>query len=135
MIGFGGKSINAFGKLQIPVSFGEGSNFQTEDITFDVVDMSYPYNAIFRRRVLNKFSVAPHHGYLCMKMPSPRGVISVLGDQQMARRIEVGYTLGCHNIHVVTKSLLKPQEVESLLHVQKIPRAKPEGKTKKVMLC
>jgi hypothetical protein len=47
LIGFGGKEANALGKTEIPMSFGEDSNFRTEDILFDVVDMDYPYNAIF----------------------------------------------------------------------------------------
>jgi hypothetical protein len=92
LIGYGGKEVNALDKTEIPISFGEGSNFRTEDILFDVVDMDYPYNAIFGRGVLNKFGAIPHHGYLCMKMPGPEGVIKVLGDQKMAQGIEVGNT-------------------------------------------
>jgi hypothetical protein len=38
-----------------------------------------------------------------MKMPGPKGVIKVLGDQKMARRIEVGSTPERHNIYVVTE--------------------------------
>ena len=94
MLGFGGNAINALGKITIPVSFGEGTNFWMEDITFDVVDINYPYNAIFGRGVLNTFGAIPHHAYLCMKMPGPGGVITVLGDQRVTRRIEVGITPG-----------------------------------------
>ena len=76
-----------------------------------------------------------HHGYQCMKMPDPGGVISVLGDQQVACRIEVGYTPDHRNVHVITEPLTKPLEVKALLQVQKVPRAKPKGQTKKVLLC
>ena len=98
LLDFGGNTINALGKIAIPVSFGEGSSFRMEDITFDVVDINYPYNAIFGREVLNTFGAIPHHAYLCMKMPTLRGVIMVLGDQQVTRRIEVRNTPGKRNV-------------------------------------
>lgn len=77
--------------------------------------MIYPYNAIFGRGVLNRFRAIPHHGYLCMKMPSPERVITVLGDQQVARRIEMGNTSGQRNVHVIAQTLMKPVEFEDHL--------------------
>jgi hypothetical protein len=47
LIGFGGKQIHALGKVALPVSFGTSENARTEYVTFDVVDLHYPYNAIF----------------------------------------------------------------------------------------
>ena len=47
LIGFGGKRIKALGKISLPVSFGGQENARTEYVTFDVVDLYYPYNAIF----------------------------------------------------------------------------------------
>lgn len=61
------------------MSFGLGEYARTEDITFDVVDTPYQYNPIFERRLLNTFYAVPHHSFLCMKMPGPRGIIKVLG--------------------------------------------------------
>ena len=55
LFGFGGKKIDALGKKAIPVSFVEGEKVFTETITFDIVNMDYPYTAIFGRGVLNKF--------------------------------------------------------------------------------
>ena len=49
LIGFGGKRIEALGKIELNVTFGEGATQRTEAITFDVVDINYPYNAIFGR--------------------------------------------------------------------------------------
>lgn len=49
LIGFGGKQIQALGKISLLVSFGDQENARTEYITFDVVDLYYPYNAIFGR--------------------------------------------------------------------------------------
>ena len=47
LIGFGGKKIDALGKISLLVSFGGQENARTEYVTFDVVDLYYPYNAIF----------------------------------------------------------------------------------------
>jgi proline racemase len=55
---------------------------RTEVITFDVVDFVYPYNAIFGRNTINKFTAFIHQGYLLMKIPTTAGVILVYGSQR-----------------------------------------------------
>jgi len=84
LIGFGGKRIEALGKTELNVTFGEGANQRTDAITFDVVDISYPYNAIFGRNTLMKFAAVIHQPYLCMKMPSAGGGVTVYGNQEEA---------------------------------------------------
>jgi hypothetical protein len=44
------------------------------------VDMSYPYNAIFGRGLLNTFKAALHSLYLCLKLPAATGVITIHGS-------------------------------------------------------
>jgi hypothetical protein len=68
LYGFGGRKIEPIGSISLLVSFSSLSNARTEYITFDVVDMSYPYNAIFRRDLLNTFEAALHSLYLCLKV-------------------------------------------------------------------
>jgi hypothetical protein len=80
LIGFRGKQIDALGKISLPISFRDLENARTEYITFDVVDLYYPYNAIFGRGFANKFNAAIHMGYLCMKIPALHGVITVHGS-------------------------------------------------------
>jgi hypothetical protein len=63
-------------------------NPRTEFITFDVVDMHYPYNAIFGRGLLNTFKAALHSGYLYLKVPATFRVISIFGSQKDTRNIE-----------------------------------------------
>jgi len=101
LIGFGGKRVNALGKITLPVSFGDLSNPRTESVTFNVVEMNYPYNAIFGRGIINKFEAIVHQLYLCMKMPAIKGVITVRGNQQLARDIERGVAPGQRNVHLV----------------------------------
>jgi hypothetical protein len=55
-------------------------NPRTEYITFDVVDMPYPYNAIFGRGLLNTFEAALHSTYLCLKILATFGVIFIFGS-------------------------------------------------------
>ena len=91
--------MNAIGKLSLPVSFGDTANARIEHITFDVVEMPNPYRAILGRGTINKFEAIIHQLYLCMKIPAPAGVITIRGDQQLARDIERGYTPGQKNVH------------------------------------
>ena len=66
-------------------------------IAFDIVNIDYPYTAIFRRGFTNRFEVVIKQSYLCMKMPSAFGIITVHGDQVASGRIEgkpiPGYSL------------------------------------------
>ena len=71
--------------------------------------MDYPYTAIFQRGFTNKFEVVIKQSYLCMKMPSPFGIIMVHKDQLASRQIEGKPILGYNLINKVTK---KKQEDE-----------------------
>ena len=119
LIGFGGKQIHALGKVALPVSFGTTENARTEYVTFDVVDLHYPYNAIFGRGFLNKFNAAAHMGYLCMKIPALHGVITVHGSQKEARNIE----------KAIYKSFRNINSVDSTQHEASQPPDMPRGKT------
>jgi hypothetical protein len=99
LYGFSGKRVEPVGVITLPVSFGTPKNPRTKYITFDVVDMSYPYNAIFGRGLLNTFKAALHSSYLCLKVPATFDVITVFGSQQDARNIEKGFTPGHKNVH------------------------------------
>jgi hypothetical protein len=65
-----------------------------------MVDMAYPYNAIFGRGLLNTFEAALHSAYLYLKVPATFGVISIYGSQQEARNIEKGFAPGHKNVHL-----------------------------------
>jgi hypothetical protein len=47
---------------------------------FEVVDLDSPYHALLGRPTLAKFMASTHVAYLKMKMPGPRGVITIIGD-------------------------------------------------------
>jgi hypothetical protein len=91
---FGGRRNEPIGYVSLPISFDCPHNAHTEHITFDVMEMNYPYNAIFRRGLLNTFEAALHSLYLYLKVPAALGVISIHGSQKDARNIEHGFAPG-----------------------------------------
>jgi hypothetical protein len=101
LIGFEGKIINALEKISLPVSFEGQENARTEYVTFDVVDLYYPYNAIFGRGFADKFNIAIHMGYLCMKMLALHDTITVHGSQKEARNVERAIYKSQRNINSI----------------------------------
>jgi hypothetical protein len=68
------------GRVQLEVLFGEKGNSRHEPIWFEVVDISSPYHALLGHPALAKLMAVPHYAYLKMKLPGPRGVITVSGS-------------------------------------------------------
>jgi hypothetical protein len=97
--GFGGKPTKPVGKISLHVSFGDLDNARTENLTFDVVDIYHPYLAIFGRGFMNKFDAIIRQQFLCMKIPAPKWVITMFGNQQETRNIEKGHTPGQVNVY------------------------------------
>jgi hypothetical protein len=102
LYGFGGKGTFPVDKIELPLSFGVAPNARSEQVTFDIVNMVYSYNAIMGRGSINKFEAAIHGLYLCMKISGPQGVITVYGNQQTARNIERDFVPGQRNMHYLT---------------------------------
>nr|AAT77381.1 putative polyprotein [Oryza sativa Japonica Group] len=77
-------SSKPLGKITLPVTFGRASNFRTEQITFDVAEFDTAYNAIIGRTALAKFMAASHYAYQVLKMPGPKGTITIQGNAKLA---------------------------------------------------
>ncbi|KAK1679976.1 hypothetical protein QYE76_040824 [Lolium multiflorum] len=75
-----GHCCQPIGRITLEVMFGKPDNFRTENVEFEVVDLVSPYHALLGRPALTKFMAVPHYGYLKMKLPGPKGVITVAGD-------------------------------------------------------
>ena len=58
------QEIEALGKIELNVTFGEGNTQRIELVTFDVVDIAYPYNTIFGRNSIIKFAAVINQAYL-----------------------------------------------------------------------
>jgi hypothetical protein len=72
-----GKRVQPLGQIDLPVWFGTLDNFLKETLTFEVVGFRGAYHTILGRSCYAKFMAVPNYTYLKMKMPGPKGVISV----------------------------------------------------------
>ena len=85
-----GKQAIPLGQTDLPVTFGDPSNFRKETLTFEVVGFKGAYHAILGRPCYAKFMAVPNYTYLKLKMPGPRGVITIGSCFQHAYRCKVG---------------------------------------------
>jgi hypothetical protein len=72
-----GKHVQPLGQIDLPVWFGTPNNFHKETLTFEVVGFRGAYHAILGRQCYAKFMAVPNYTYHKMKMPGPKGVITV----------------------------------------------------------
>jgi hypothetical protein len=99
LYGFSRKKIEPVRVITLPISFGTPKKPRMEYRNFNIVDMLYPYNAIFGRGLLNIFDAVLHSTYLCLKVPATFGAITIYGSQKEARNIEHDFTPGHKNVH------------------------------------
>ncbi|KAK1646270.1 hypothetical protein QYE76_064075 [Lolium multiflorum] len=79
-----GLSCAPIGKVRVDVSFGGRDNCRVENIEFEVVDLDSPYHALLGRPALAAFMASTHTAYLKMKMPAPRGPLTVVGNYKVS---------------------------------------------------
>jgi hypothetical protein len=84
-----GKRVLPLGQLDLPVSFGTPSNFRKETLTFMVVGFRGTYHAVLGRLCYAKFMVVPNYMYLKLKMPGPKGTITVGSTYRHAYECDV----------------------------------------------
>jgi hypothetical protein len=72
-----GKRMVAIGRIDLPVTFGTPGNFCKEVLTFEVLPFRTAYHALLGRPCYAKFMAVPNYTYLKLKMPGPKGVITV----------------------------------------------------------
>jgi hypothetical protein len=75
-----GAAATPVGQISLLVTFGTRENFCTEIIEFEVTDFETAYTTFLGWPTLSKFMVIPHYAYLVLKMPGPRGIVSIRGD-------------------------------------------------------
>jgi hypothetical protein len=67
------------GRIALDVCFGNRLNYRREKLNFEVIDWPSQYHAILGRPMFSRFMAVPHYTYLVLKMPGPRGIITVKG--------------------------------------------------------
>jgi hypothetical protein len=75
-----GQSSTPIGRIDLEVSCGTGDNKHKEMLTFEVASFDIGYNCILGRPFLLKFMVIIHTTYATIKMPDPKGVITIKSD-------------------------------------------------------
>ena len=65
------------GQINLPITFGDPTNYRTETLTFEVVGFYGTYHAILGHPRYMKFMAIPNYTYLKLKMSGPCGVITI----------------------------------------------------------
>ena len=76
------------GSITLEVVFGSPDNFWSEELIFDIVPYRSGYHTLLGRTAFARFNAVPHYAYLKLKMPGPRGVITVNGNMDCSLRTE-----------------------------------------------
>ena len=116
------------------VTFDDDNTQRTKAITIDVVEINYPYNAIFGRNTLVKFAAVIHQPYLYMKLPIAGRVITVFGNWEEARRCEDNMSYANRNVHAIEVPGAENTEVANG-ETQELGGVSLAEHTKKVPLC
>ena len=76
------------GSVVLEVTFGSPGNSRREELVFIIAPFQSSYQALRGRAAFARFNALPHYGYLTLKMPGPRGVITVNGNTERSLRAE-----------------------------------------------
>ena len=74
--------------LLLQVIFGSPDNFRHEHLTFYIAPFQSGYQALLGREAFARFNAIPHYASLTLKMPGPRGIISVNENIKRSLRAE-----------------------------------------------
>jgi hypothetical protein len=77
-----GQSSTPIRRIDLEVSCGSGENKRRKTLTFEVASFDIGYNCILERPFLLKFMAVIHTAYATIKMPGPKGVITLKSDQR-----------------------------------------------------
>ena len=83
-----GQEARCTGSLLLEVVFGSPDNFRSERLTFYIAPFRSGYQALLGRTAFARFNAIPHYASLKLKMPGPRGTITVSGNTERALRAE-----------------------------------------------
>jgi hypothetical protein len=72
------------GRIALNVCFGNRQNYRREKLDFEVMDWPSQYHAILGRLAFSRFMAVPYYTYLVLKMPGPKGIITVKGSFKLS---------------------------------------------------
>ena len=104
-----------------------------------MLNITYPYNSIFSRNTIIKFVAVINQAYLWMKIPMAGGVITILGNQEEARRCEDNAACEMKNVHAIEAANTEKEDKEpkpsKFDPAHKAEGVMPGKHTKKIPLC
>jgi hypothetical protein len=71
------------GRIALNVCFGNRQNYRREKLDSEFMDWPSQYHAILGRPAFSRFMAVPHYTYLILKMPGPKGIITVKGSFEL----------------------------------------------------
>ena len=80
------------GSLPLEVVFGSSDNSRREKLVFHIAPFKSSYQALLGREAFARFNAIPHYASLTLKMPGPRGIISLKGNTECSSSAEDGVT-------------------------------------------
>jgi hypothetical protein len=72
----------------LSVQFSTADHFRIDYVNFIVTDFKGTYHALLGRPALAKFMVVLHYVYLLLKMPTEKGVLTLMGNVLIAYNCE-----------------------------------------------
>ena len=77
-----GEDAPCTGSISHEVIFGSPENYRIEELIFKIAPFSSDYQALLGRTAFARFNAVPHYAYHKLKMPGPRGIITVHGKAE-----------------------------------------------------
>jgi hypothetical protein len=71
-------------QIALNVCFGNRQNYIREQLDFEVMDWPSQYHAILGGPAFSRFMAVPHYTYLVLKMPGPKGIITIQGSFKLS---------------------------------------------------
>jgi hypothetical protein len=110
-----GQSSMPIGRIDLEVYCDSGENKRREMLTFKVASFDIGYNCILGRPFLLKFMAVIHTAYAIIKMPGPKGIITLTLDHRDA--------VACENVALTQAGKFGNKEVQDLaVKMAKIPQ-------------
>ncbi|GKV17115.1 hypothetical protein SLEP1_g27658 [Rubroshorea leprosula] len=104
--GFNNQPVPVEGVLTLHVAFGSGRTYVTPSVWFLVVKMASSFNIVIGRPTLTEIRAVVSQSHLCMKFPTPMGIATLRGNQEVARH--------CYIISVTQPMKDKAQTPEAI---------------------
>jgi hypothetical protein len=121
------------GQIALNVCFGNRQNYRREKLDFEVMDWPSQYHAILGRPAFSRFMVVPHYTYLVLKMPGPKGIITVKESFEVSDLCDKEFHKMAQNFGIITNYAEKAKNTTT--EGDKLPEgriAEPEMKKPRV---